>query len=232
MKSMQSPSDSSTDFAGQNQTHNMLDSNTGTSGDGKGGSSGDSSKNPGGFGNGNPGGDSGSGGGGMSGGGGGDGSGSGGGGGGDGGGGGGTDSKTPRSDQVLGRDTYLGMEAYLDKGHLDGQYQELHNQMQAIAQQDQADTKYDGGDLTKAQQQQLNQEETHVQNEINKDDPHGIEPGPPPIPTPERNPGPEPIPTPGPIPTPFPSPEPGPVPPRIGTPLPYPVGPDGGPEPQ
>jgi hypothetical protein len=67
----------------------------------------------------------------------------------------------PRRAEVLGRDNNLNNQLTADKGNLDGHYGQLSREDSAI---------FNGGYITKGEQNQLNREENHVQNQINRDD--------------------------------------------------------------
>jgi hypothetical protein len=75
----------------------------------------------------------------------------------------------PRRAEVLGRDGMMNRELNSDKGRLDGQYGNLKTEDQSIRSQEQADATANGGYITRAQKQQLNQEEGQLQHQINKD---------------------------------------------------------------
>jgi hypothetical protein len=86
------------------------------------------------------------------------------------GGGGGFAQNHPRRAEVLGRDNNLNNQLTADKGNLDGHYGQLSREDSAIRQQEQSDARFNGGYISTAQQNQLNREENHVQNQINRDD--------------------------------------------------------------
>ncbi len=75
----------------------------------------------------------------------------------------------PRRYEVLNRDGNLNSQVQADKGNLDGHYAQLNREDQSIRRQEQADARANGGYITSAQQQQLNQEENRVQRQINRD---------------------------------------------------------------
>lgn len=75
----------------------------------------------------------------------------------------------PRRAEVLGRDASLNYSINRDEGHLDGQYKNLEAEDRGIQQQEQSDARANGGYITKAEQQQLNQEENGLRNQINMD---------------------------------------------------------------
>lgn len=75
----------------------------------------------------------------------------------------------PRRAEVLGRDASLSYSINKDEGHLGGQYGALSKDDRQIAQQEQTDARANGGYITKAQQQQLNQEENQLRSQIQQD---------------------------------------------------------------
>ena len=75
----------------------------------------------------------------------------------------------PRRAEVLHRDSRLNGELNADAGKLGGNDGSLKQQQQSIRQQEQADAKANGGYITKSQQQQLNAEETQLNQEIKAD---------------------------------------------------------------
>jgi len=79
------------------------------------------------------------------------------------------DANHPRQSQVLGADHRLGNELNRDKGDLGGNYKTLKAQQQQIRQEDMADRKANGGYITKAQRQQMDQQEKQLQQQIKSD---------------------------------------------------------------
>lgn len=75
----------------------------------------------------------------------------------------------PRRSEVLGRDANLNYQINKDEGHLGGNYGQLESQDRSIRQQEQADARANGGYITTAQQQQLNQEENSLRSQVRQD---------------------------------------------------------------
>ncbi|HVN34563.1 MAG TPA: hypothetical protein VMU96_04810 [Casimicrobiaceae bacterium] len=75
----------------------------------------------------------------------------------------------PRRAEVLHRDNRINGELNADAGKLGGNYGSLKQQQQSIRQQEQMDARANGGYITKSQQQQLNTEETQLNQEIKVD---------------------------------------------------------------
>ena len=75
----------------------------------------------------------------------------------------------PRRAEVLGRDANLNNQVQADRGDLSGHYNQLNREDSAIRRQEQADARFNGGYITPGEQKQLNREENHVQNQINRD---------------------------------------------------------------
>lgn len=75
----------------------------------------------------------------------------------------------PRRAEVLGRDNGLNNQIQGDRGDLSGHYNQLSHEDASIRRQEQADARFNGGYITKGEQNQLNREENHVQNQINRD---------------------------------------------------------------
>lgn len=75
----------------------------------------------------------------------------------------------PRRAEVLHRDNRIGGTLNADAGKLGGNYGSLKGQEQSIRQQEQADAKSNGGYITRAQQGQLNAEESQLKEEIKSD---------------------------------------------------------------
>ena len=75
----------------------------------------------------------------------------------------------PRRAEVLGRDANLGYSINKDEGHLGGQYGNLMGEDRSIRQQEQSDARANGGYITTAQQQQLNQEESSLRSQVRQD---------------------------------------------------------------
>jgi len=75
----------------------------------------------------------------------------------------------PRKNEVMNRDRHLAKEANKDYGDLSGHYNQIQKQDAAIRKQTRADMAANGGHLTKAEQKQLNHEESGVQKEIGAD---------------------------------------------------------------
>ncbi len=79
------------------------------------------------------------------------------------------DKDHPRQAQVLGADHRLGRELNNDKGQLGGNYKTLKSDQQAIRKEDITDRKANGGYITPAQKQQMNQQEKALQQQIKSD---------------------------------------------------------------
>jgi hypothetical protein len=75
----------------------------------------------------------------------------------------------PRRSEVLGRDSSLNYQINKDEGALNGQYGQLMSEDKSIRSQEQADARANGGYITTAQQQQLNQEENQLRQQIIQD---------------------------------------------------------------
>jgi hypothetical protein len=75
----------------------------------------------------------------------------------------------PRRAEVLGRDNHINNRINNDRGQLGGHYGQLKSEDRAIRQQEQADARFNGGHITKGEQNQLNHEENHVNNQIRRD---------------------------------------------------------------
>jgi len=75
----------------------------------------------------------------------------------------------PRRTEAMNRDRHLAGKMNKDYGDLSGHYNELQQQDAAIRAQTRADMKKNGGHLTKAEQKQINGEESTLHNEINAD---------------------------------------------------------------
>jgi F0F1-type ATP synthase membrane subunit b/b' len=75
----------------------------------------------------------------------------------------------PRKAEVMNRDRHLAGKMNKDYGNLSGHYNQLQKQDAAIRKQAQTEFKQNGGHLTKAQTQQLNAEENHLNGEIKAD---------------------------------------------------------------
>ncbi len=75
----------------------------------------------------------------------------------------------PRRAEVLGRDRNINNRINQDRGQLGGHYGQLERQDQSIHNQEQRDARINGGYITPGQQQHLNQEENHVNREIQHD---------------------------------------------------------------
>ncbi|HEY9714488.1 MAG TPA: hypothetical protein V6C72_13560 [Chroococcales cyanobacterium] len=78
-------------------------------------------------------------------------------------------SRHPRRSQVLGDDRSLNQQINSDRGQLNGHYGQLANEDQRIRAQEQRDARQNGGYITTQQQQHLDNEETRLQNQINRD---------------------------------------------------------------
>jgi hypothetical protein len=75
----------------------------------------------------------------------------------------------PRRAEVLHRDNRINGNLNADAGKLGGNLGSLQKQQQSIRQQEQADAAANRGHITKAEQQQLNTEETQLNQQIRKD---------------------------------------------------------------
>ena len=75
----------------------------------------------------------------------------------------------PRRAEVLGRDRNINNRINQDRGQLGGHYNQLERQDRSIHNQEQRDSRINGGFITPGQQQHLNQEENHVNREIGRD---------------------------------------------------------------
>jgi hypothetical protein len=75
----------------------------------------------------------------------------------------------PRRAQVLSQDKSLNNSINQDKGNLGGNYGNLERKDQSIANQEQRDARQNGGYITQGEQQHLDNRETNLQNQINKD---------------------------------------------------------------
>jgi hypothetical protein len=75
----------------------------------------------------------------------------------------------PRRAEVLHRDAALNRELNCDRGLLSGHYGQLKAEDRAIHRQEQRDAFFDGGHITRGEQFRLNQEENHLQRQINRD---------------------------------------------------------------
>jgi hypothetical protein len=78
-------------------------------------------------------------------------------------------SRHPRRSQVLSEDKNLNGQINQNYGNLGGNYGNLEHQDQRIHNQEQRDARRNGGYITTGQQQHLDNEENHLQNEINRD---------------------------------------------------------------
>ena len=83
----------------------------------------------------------------------------------------------PRRAEVLGRDRALNRTLFSDRGHLGGNFGSLRQQDRSIRQQAQADAKANGGYITSAQKQQLNQQENGLRQQMNQDYRGASQPG-------------------------------------------------------
>jgi len=75
----------------------------------------------------------------------------------------------PRRAEVLHRDNRVNGTLNADAGKLGGNLGSLKQQQQSIRQQEQADAAANGGYISRAQQQQLNAEETQLNQQIRRD---------------------------------------------------------------
>lgn len=75
----------------------------------------------------------------------------------------------PRRAEVLGRDNHINNRINQDRGQLGGHYGQLSREQQGIRQQEQADARYNGGYITRGEQRQLNGEENHLNNQVQRD---------------------------------------------------------------
>jgi hypothetical protein len=78
--------------------------------------------------------------------------------------------KHPRRAEVLRRDKGLNGQINADRGNLGGHYGQLKREDRSIARREQRDARINGGYITKGEKSQLNREENHVQNQVNRDD--------------------------------------------------------------
>jgi len=79
------------------------------------------------------------------------------------------DQEHPRRAEVLHRDNRLGGSLNADAGRLGGNYSALKQDQRSIRQQEQADAAANGGHITRAEKQQLNQEENQLNEQIKQD---------------------------------------------------------------
>lgn len=75
----------------------------------------------------------------------------------------------PRRAEVMNRDRNLAKDMNKNYGDLSGHYNQLQHQDAAIRKQTQKDMQQNGGYLTKAQQKQINGEETRLKSEVAAD---------------------------------------------------------------
>ncbi|MDR3617076.1 MAG: hypothetical protein P4L53_26200 [Candidatus Obscuribacterales bacterium] len=75
----------------------------------------------------------------------------------------------PRRAEVLGRDNNLNNSINQDRGQLGGNYSALKTDDRSIRQQEQADSRANGGYITQQQKQQLNGEENQLRQQIGQD---------------------------------------------------------------
>jgi hypothetical protein len=74
----------------------------------------------------------------------------------------------PRRAETLRRDARLNQTLNKDFGHLDGHYAQLRGEDRTIRRQEQRYARVNGGHLTKTEQRQINREENHLHNRINR----------------------------------------------------------------
>ncbi len=74
-----------------------------------------------------------------------------------------------RRAETLGRDNRLNYRLNKDRGNLDGHIGQLKNEQRGIRHQEQADARANGGHITQGEKAQLNQEENHLNRQIQKD---------------------------------------------------------------
>jgi hypothetical protein len=75
----------------------------------------------------------------------------------------------PRRAQVLNRSNHQQNRINKNAGHLGGHYNQLSKEDRGIHRQEQRDARQNGGHITRGEQGQLNKEENHVNNQINRD---------------------------------------------------------------
>jgi hypothetical protein len=75
----------------------------------------------------------------------------------------------PRRAEVLRRDAALNRAVNRDYGRLDGRFGQLKREDQMVRRQEQLDARFNGGHITRGEQAQLNREENHIRNQINRD---------------------------------------------------------------
>jgi hypothetical protein len=75
----------------------------------------------------------------------------------------------PRRAEVLRRDTVLNRSINRDYGRLDGHFGQLKREDQIVRRQEQLDARFNRGHITRGEQAQLNREENHIRNQINRD---------------------------------------------------------------
>ncbi len=75
----------------------------------------------------------------------------------------------PRRAQVLNRANREQNRINRNAGHLGGHYNQLSREDRNIHRQEQRDARQNGGHITRGEQGQLNREENHLNNQINRD---------------------------------------------------------------
>jgi len=75
----------------------------------------------------------------------------------------------PRRAEVLGRDNNINNSINQDRGQLGGNYTALKTDDRSIRQQEQADSRANGGYISQQQKQQLNGEENQLRQQIGQD---------------------------------------------------------------
>ncbi len=75
----------------------------------------------------------------------------------------------PRRAEVLHRDNRVGGRLNADAGQLGGNYSSLKQDQRSIRQQEQSDASANGGYITRSQKQQLNGEESQLNQQIRQD---------------------------------------------------------------
>jgi hypothetical protein len=75
----------------------------------------------------------------------------------------------PRRAETLGRDNRLNHKLNSDRGNLGGHIGQLKGEQRGIRNQEQSDARANGGHITPGEKSQLNHEENHLNNQIQRD---------------------------------------------------------------